>query len=137
MKAFKSMAAALLAASMMTALAPAMAQDNASFFKGKTIKLVVGFGVGGGYDAYARMLAGPIGQRLGATIVVENQPGAGGVNALNRVYAAKGDALQMMIVNGTAAALSQIVEQSGVRYDLAQVGMLGTIAASPWVWLVQ
>lgn len=136
MTSLKTLAAGLFAAASMALAAPAAAQSDAAFFKGKTIKLVVGFGVGGGYDAYARMLAGPIGQRLGATIVVENQPGAGGVNALNRIYAAKGDALQMMIVNGTAAALSQIVEQSGVRYDLAQVSVLGTIAASPWVWLV-
>ena len=109
---------------------------DAAFFKGKTVKIVVGYGPGGGYDAYARMLAGPIGEKLGATVIVENQPGAGGVNALNRIFAAKGDPLQMMIVNGTAAAMAQLVGQKGVRYDLAKVGHLGTIAASPWVWLV-
>ena len=125
--------AAVLAASL-SVNAPARAEDP--FFKGKTIKLIVGYGPGGGYDAYARMLAGPIGQKLGATVVVENQPGAGGVNALNKVYAAQGDALQMMIVNGTAAAMAQLVEQSGVRYDLSRTGHLGTIAKSPWVWLV-
>lgn len=112
------------------------AQADAAFFKGKTIKLVVGYGPGGGYDAYARILAGPIGQKLGATVVVENQPGAGGINALNKIYAAKGDALQIMIVNGTAAAMAQLVNQAGVRYDLSKTGHLGTIAKSPWVWLV-
>ncbi len=137
MKTFrKIMTAAAVSLGTLMAHAPAQAQADAAFFKGKTIKFVVGFGVGGGYDAYARLLAGPIGQKLGATVVVENQPGAGGVNALNRIYAAKGDALQIMIVNGTAAALAQIVEQKGVRYDLSKVGHLGTIAASPWVWLV-
>lgn len=128
-------AGALLAA-LATAPAANAQADDAGFFKGKTIKLVVGYGPGGGYDAYARMLAGPIGEKLGATVVVENQPGAGGVNALNRIYAAKGDPLQMMIVNGTAAAMAQLVGQTGVRYDLAKMGHLGTIAASPWVWLV-
>ncbi len=128
------MAAILLSGSAFVAGSPAMAEDP--FFKGKTIKLVVGYGPGGGYDAYARMLAGPIGAKLGATVIVENQPGAGGVNALNKVYAANGDPLQMMIVNGTAAAMAQLVEQKGVRYDLPKMGHLGTIAASPWVWLV-
>lgn len=127
------MAAVAMAAALPLS-APAKADDP--YFKGKTIKLIVGYGPGGGYDAYARMLAGPIGQRLGATVVVENQPGAGGVNALNKIYAAQGDALQMMIVNGTAAAMAQLVEQSGVRYDLSKTGHLGTIAKSPWVWLV-
>ena len=37
----------------------AAAQDTAGFFKGKTIKFVVGYGTGGGFDAYARMIAPP------------------------------------------------------------------------------
>ena len=139
---FKTRRAALLGAAglaigVIAASPLAQAQQTgASFYEGKTIKFVVGYGPGGGYDAYARMLAGPIGEKLGATVVVENQPGAGGVNALNRIYAAAGDPLQMMIVNGTAAAMAQLVGQTGVRYDLAKTGHLGTIASSPWVWLV-
>src|SRR3546814_17916652 len=42
----------------------------------------------------------------------------------------------MMLVNGTAAGLSQIISQSGVKYDLSKVGHLGLVSASPWVWLV-
>jgi len=42
----------------------------------------------------------------------------------------------MMIVNGAGAALSQILATPGVRYDLATLGHLGTVAASPWMWLV-
>ncbi|MCC2098924.1 MAG: hypothetical protein KDJ29_18680 [Hyphomicrobiales bacterium] len=117
---------------------PASAQNaDADWFKGKSIRLVVGYGPGGGYDAYARMLAPHIAKRLGANIIVENQPGAGGLVALNKVYADKGDALKMMIVNGTAAAMAQLVGQKQARYDLANMGILGTIAKSPWVWLVR
>jgi tripartite-type tricarboxylate transporter receptor subunit TctC len=134
----KIITAAMLAlASAGMFAAPASSQDaDAAWFKGKSIRLIVGYGPGGGYDAYARMLAPHIAKRLGANIVVENQPGAGGVTALNKIYAAKGDALKMMIVNGTAAAMSQLVGQKQVRYDLAKMGNLGTIAKSPWVWLV-
>ena len=128
--------AAVLALGAIFEASAALAQGNGDFYKGKTIKLVVGYGPGGGYDAYARMLAGPIGKKFDATVIVENQPGAGGVNALNRIYSAKGDAQQMMIVNGTAAAMAQLVGQTGVRYDLAKMSHLGTIASSPWVWLV-
>jgi tripartite-type tricarboxylate transporter receptor subunit TctC len=42
----------------------------------------------------------------------------------------------MMIVNGTGAALSQLTEQAGVRFDLGAFGYLGTVSASPWMWLV-
>jgi tripartite-type tricarboxylate transporter receptor subunit TctC len=115
----------------------ARAQDaERAFFSGKTIRLVVGYGPGGGYDAYARMIAPHLSKVLGASVVVENQPGAGGLVALNRIYTAAPDGLTMMIVNGTGAALSQLTEQAGVRFDLGQLGYLGTVSASPWMWLV-
>jgi tripartite-type tricarboxylate transporter receptor subunit TctC len=126
-----------LAAVVGLAAAPASAQENeAAFFKGKTVRIIVGFGPGGGYDAYARMIEPYLAKALGATVIVENQPGAGGVTALNRIYGAPADGLQMMLVNGTAAGLSQIVEQNGVQYDLSKLGHLGLVSASPWVWLV-
>jgi tripartite-type tricarboxylate transporter receptor subunit TctC len=120
----------------MVAATPASAQSPAEFFKGKTVRLVVGFGPGGGYDAYARMIAPYLSKEIGATVVVENQPGAGGLTALNRIYSAPKDGLLLMIVNGTAAGLSQIVEEDAVHYDLAKFGYLGIVSASPWVWLV-
>jgi tripartite-type tricarboxylate transporter receptor subunit TctC len=117
--------------------APARAQDaERAYFGGKTVRLVVGYGPGGGYDAYARMIAPHLSKMLGASIVVENQPGAGGLVALGRIATATPDGLTMMIVNGTGAALSQLTEQVGVRYDLGQLGYLGTVSASPWMWLV-
>jgi tripartite-type tricarboxylate transporter receptor subunit TctC len=116
---------------------PARAQDGErAYFSGKTVRIVVGYGPGGGYDAYARMIAPHLSKALGASVVVENQPGAGGLVALNRIYAAAPDGLTMMIVNGTGAALSQLTEQPGVRFDLGQFGYLGTVSASPWMWLV-
>jgi tripartite-type tricarboxylate transporter receptor subunit TctC len=126
---------------VLTALAfavpAAFAQDaERAFFTGKTIRLVVGYGPGGGYDAYARMVAPHLSKVLGASVVVENQPGAGGLVALNRLATASADGLTMMIVNGTGAALSQLTEQPGVRFDLGQFGYLGTVSASPWMWLV-
>ena len=107
-----------------------------AYFKGKTVKMIVGYGPGGGYDAYARMIAPYLGKALGATVVVENQPGAGGITALNRIYAAPPDGLQMMIVNGTAASMSQLLGESSVHFDLGKIGYLGIVSASPWVWLV-
>ncbi len=116
------------------ALMPAQA-DEAAFYKGKTVRFTVGFGPGGGYDAYARMIAPYLGKHLDATVVVENQPGAGGMVALNRLATAEPDGLRLMIVQGVGAALAQISEAKGVRYDLATLGHLGTVAASPWMWM--
>src|SRR5829696_38075 len=119
------------------AFGPAHAQTEnpADFYKGKTVHFVVGLGVGGGFDAYARMIAPYLAKELGATVVVENQPGAGGLLALNQLYAAQPDGLRLMIVNGTPAALGQLLGQENLRYDLTKVEHLGVISAYPWIWL--
>ena len=97
---------ALLCALALAACAPAARAQDAerAYFGGKTVRMVVGYGPGGGYDAYARMIAPHLSKVLGASVVVENQPGAGGLVALNRIYAAAPDGLTIMIVNGTGAA---------------------------------
>lgn len=115
---------------------PAHAQDPAAFYKGKTVKFVVGFGTGGGFDAYARMIGPPLAKALDATVVVENQPGAGGIIALNRIAASPADGLTMMIVDGTPAALGQLLGQENVRYDLTRMDHLGMISGTRFVWLV-
>lgn len=135
-RALGSFAAACFAAVLALSPPAANAQDEAGFFKGKTIKFIVTFGPGGGYDIYARQLAPHFSKRLGAQVVVENQPGAGGLTALSTFATASPDGLAMMIIQGTGAAAAQLAGQSGARYDLAAFGYLGTVSASPWVWLV-
>ncbi len=128
-------ALSILAGLALFAAAPAGAQDAAGFFKGKTIRFLVGYGPGGGYDAYARMLAPHLSSLLEASVVVQNMPGAGGLNALNSIYGATGDATEIMIVNGTAAALSQLLDDKAVRYDLTKISNLGLVSSSPWIWV--
>ena len=53
-------------------------ESEQAFFTGKTVRFVVGFGPGGGYDAYARMLAPYLSKTLGATVIVENRPAPAG-----------------------------------------------------------
>lgn len=117
--------------------AGAIAQErHQDFFKGKTIQLSVGFAAGGGYDSYARMIAPFIAREIGSTVIVVNQPGAGGIASLNDMARATPDGLRMSLVNGWSNGLSQVLGVDGVRYDLAKFGMLGTISASPSVWIV-
>jgi tripartite-type tricarboxylate transporter receptor subunit TctC len=116
---------------------PAAAQESEqAYFAGKTVRLVVGFGPGGGYDSYARMLAPYLSRALNATVIVENRPGAGGLVALNGVSMAPADGLTIMIVNGTGAAYSQLTDQQGARYDLAKLGYVATLSAPPSLWTV-
>jgi len=58
------------------------------FYKGKTIRLIVSSEPGGGYDNYARLVARHLGEHLPGkpSVVVQNMPGAGGLNAANNIY---------------------------------------------------
>ncbi len=112
------------------------AAAEAAYFKDKSIRIIVGYGPGGGYDAYARMIAPYLAKALNANVVVENLPGAGGIAALNRTATLPPDGLTMQLVNGTGAALSQLLEMSTVRYNILELTHLGTVSASPWMWMV-
>src|SRR3989338_355078 len=66
------------------------------FFKGKTVRIIVGFTAGGAFDAYARALARHLGRHIpgNPTFIVENMPGAGTLVATINVYkVAKPDGL--------------------------------------------
>src|SRR4051794_39831212 len=78
-------AAALLLASFVCLLGPrsGQADDAAAFYRGKTVRIIIGVGSGGGYDAYAHMLAPHLAKGLGANVVVESIPGAGQLVAIN------------------------------------------------------
>jgi putative tricarboxylic transport membrane protein len=116
-------------------LAPAAAQ-NTSFLKGKTVRFIVGYSPGGGYDAYARMLAPHFEKRTGATVVVENKPGGGGMTAFNQLVRGKADGLSMQILNGESAVMRQLMKLPGVGYDMTKVSLLGRIQYEPHFFLV-
>jgi tripartite-type tricarboxylate transporter receptor subunit TctC len=66
----------------------AQAQSAADFYKGKTVRIIVGVGVGSGYDINARALARYLGAHIPGhpTVIVQNQPGAGSVTMTNALY---------------------------------------------------
>ncbi len=132
---------ALWAAVVAAAFAgPAVAQshdaDPASFYKTHTTRFISGGGPGGGYDNYARFLAPHLATELAGSVVVENQPAAGGIVGLNRIYANEPDGLQFIIMNGGGAVMSQLFDLPTVQYDLARVNFLATVSSSPWIVLV-
>ena len=72
---------------------PAFAQT------GKTIRLLVGFPAGGGTDAIARLLAERLKDELGAAVIVENKPGAGGQLAAQALKAAAPDGSTLFLTH--------------------------------------
>ncbi len=67
---------------------PAGAEPVEEFYRGRSVSVVVGYGPGGGYDAYARLLARHMARHIpGApALVVQNMPGAGGLKATQYLY---------------------------------------------------
>jgi len=128
---------AVAAACWTVSVSPGLAQDaEKAFYAGKTVRMIVGTGVGGGYDVFSRLIAPYLAKTLGTTVIVENQPGAGGLVALNRLYMAPPDGLQISLSQGTMAALAQLTGDQAARYDMAKFTYLATVGAPPGLWLV-
>ena len=67
---------------------PAHADPVADFYRGKQIQIYVGYGPGGGYDVYARLIARYLGRYVPGqpAVVAQNMPGAGSLRAANFIY---------------------------------------------------
>src|SRR3990167_7709420 len=77
---------------------PSLQAQTEPFYKGKTIRIVVGFSAGGFYDRWARLVARHLGKHIPGTpdVIVQNMPGAGSAIAANYVYGvAKPDGLTL------------------------------------------
>lgn len=98
-----------------------------SFYKGKTIRIVVGFSAGGGFDTYARALGRHMGKHIpgNPSVMVENMVGAGSLIAANHVFkVAKPDGLTIGHFIG-GLFLGQVLGQKGVEFDARKFEYLG------------
>ena len=75
-------------------------------YPGKPVRFVLPFGAGGVADVTSRLAAEKLGEKLGQRFVVENQPGAGGINAARTVTSATADGYTLgLVTNGTAISV--------------------------------
>ena len=97
------------------------------FYRGKVIRLIVGFSAGGGFDTFARTVARYMGKYVpgNPTIIVENMTGAGSLIAANHIYkVAKPDGLTIGAFNGNQI-LGQLVGAQGIAFDARKMGWMG------------
>jgi tripartite-type tricarboxylate transporter receptor subunit TctC len=120
---------ALLALALMLCAGGAIAaEDVAAFYKGKTVRIVVGVGVGSGYDINARLLARHMAPYIPGqpTIIVQNQPGAGSLTMTNQLYASgpfDGTAIGAPF-NGLPT--TPLLQPGGARFDATKLNWLGS-----------
>ena len=122
----KKLLALLFASFFATA---AHAQSVAEFYKGKNVTLIVGYGPGGGYDVYARLLAQHLGKYIpgNPTVVVQNMPGAGSLRAANFIYSnAAKDGLFMATFSRDMPLLGIMGGNSNVQFDPRKFTWLGS-----------
>src|SRR4051812_9542668 len=110
----------------------AAAQSLADFYKGKTINIIVGFGPGGGYDLYPRVLARHFSRHLpgNPTVVVQNMEGVGSARAANHVFAvAPKDGTTVAAVNQNMP-MYQLLGGAGAQFEAAKLQYLGSMGYS-------
>lgn len=123
----KMLFASLLGAALLS-IAPAD-QAQAQDWPNRPVRMVVGFGAGGGTDIIARIIAQPLSEILGQPVVVENKPGAGGTIGADTVAKAPKDGSSIFMMNNghaVSASLYKSLPYDSLK-DFAPVSLVATM----------
>jgi len=132
-----ALAGALSATAFIAGSNPAHSQE--SFYKGKTLNVVIRSGPGGGNDFYGRLVARHIGKHIPGKpdTISTNMGGSGGIVAANYMAVqAKRDGSEIAIL-GRDIAVAQRIGATGVRYDVRKLIPLGSASSSTWAWVIK
>jgi tripartite-type tricarboxylate transporter receptor subunit TctC len=106
---------------------PSLAQTQ-TWPQAKPISLVVGYPAGGSVDLVARIIAEPLGKRLGTQIIVDNVGGAGGTIGAQKVVNAPADGYSLLLGSGSEVSIARIYNPA-IKYngevDLSAIGLIG------------
>jgi tripartite-type tricarboxylate transporter receptor subunit TctC len=105
----------------------ALADPATDFYKGRTLTMVIGYSVGGGYDLYGRLLARYMGRHIpgNPTIVPQSMPGAGSLKAISYLYSIAPRDGSTFGTFGRTMPLEPLL--SGAKFDPRNLSWLGSI----------
>jgi tripartite-type tricarboxylate transporter receptor subunit TctC len=115
---------------VMATLAGALHAPAQGDLAGKSVQMIIGFGAGGGYDLWGRVVGRHIGRHLpgNPTVVPQNMPGAGSYVAASYMYnIAPKDGTTLGII-ARDAALGPLSGATGARFDPLRLSWIGTPA---------
>ncbi len=112
------------------AATPAGAQPVADFYRGKTVNVLIGVGVGGEYDLQARLVAKHIGRHIpgNPNVVPQNMTGASGLKMTNYLYLQAPRDGTYIGMSQNAFPAAQAAGLPGIQFDATKFAWLGTIA---------
>jgi tripartite-type tricarboxylate transporter receptor subunit TctC len=127
---YKKIFCVLTAIGVMGLISGTAQASTHDFYKGKTVRLIVAFSPGGGFDTYSRAIGRHLGKHIpgNPTLIVENMTGAGGIIHANFMYkSAKPDGL---IVGNNIGGLflQQIMGAKGIEFDGRRFEYIGAPA---------
>ena len=127
-----------LAALLLIPCAIAQAQPVESFYRGKSINLIIGYPPAGANDVYARMVARHLGRHIpgNPTIVPRNLPGAGSLLAASRIFNTEpkdGTTLGLLV---PTIPLDEKLENPAAKYRAADFNWIGRMAPAPNVTFI-
>ncbi|MDA1324525.1 MAG: tripartite tricarboxylate transporter substrate-binding protein [Proteobacteria bacterium] len=115
------------------------ADEVADFYKGNTVTVIVGFGAGGGYGTFARLIGQHMGQYLPGkpNFVPQFMPGGGSLKMANYMY-------NIAPKNGTFIGLAspvlpvfQLIRSKGFKMDVRRFSYIGRMASQKHVMMVR
>src|SRR3954463_2821279 len=120
---------------VVAALIPTLtnAQSVESFYRGKTVNVVIGYPPAGANDFYARAVARHIGKHIpgNRTVVPSNMPGGGSLLAANHIFnVAPKDGTTLGLIVPTAP-IEERLGAANVRFKAAEFNWIGRLAATP------
>jgi tripartite-type tricarboxylate transporter receptor subunit TctC len=111
--------------------AGAQPADRSGFYSGKNLSYIVATNPGGGYDAYARLIAGFLEKHLVADhVIIRNVPGAGHLVGANTLARSKPDGLTIGTFNA-GLIYGQLAGNRSLRFDLRDLAWIGKAAGEP------
>ena len=121
--------AAAAGAILLAAPSAFAADDVASFYKGRTVTIDIGYSAGGGYDLYARTLARHLGDHIPGkpNVVPQNMPGAGSLKVVNYLanIAPKDGTVIATFARGMA--MEPLFDKTGIEFDAQKLNWIGSI----------
>src|SRR5918992_1272172 len=110
----------------------------ADFYRGKTVRIIVGFSAGGGYDQYSRLIARHMSKYIpgNPAVIVDNMPGAGSIIAANHTFnAAPKDGTVIGNISGPIV-LEQLFGSPSIQFDMAKFRYLAVPVSETYLFIV-